>query len=482
MRSSLAEGLDAAVLALKDFGAGNARRIPGFLKKPGFYAAVVSGFLLLYGNFYLIQNRLAYAVCFQGREIALVASPRQGEEILKEVQRELEERLGQKVYLPAAPEFRRCSVPRKDMGAPGQLRSAFYSLPWLTDGVEIVIDGRPALVVEDREAAQRVLERLKKEYAEKLDGEELASVEFVERVALRSRPVAVGEISGEDDAFSLLKNGRSQVVKYRVKEGDSLWSIARAHGLLVEDLLRANPGLSERLDIDQEINLAAVRPLLSVRTVSSSVVKEAIPCEVEVRLDSRLRRGSTRVIRSGEDGEKEVVYRIVRENGRVVSREAVSSRVLKEPVSRIVAQGTAGVRYYASAYSAYRASRGTGSGVLSWPVSGGISSGYGYRGGEFHAGIDITAGRGAPVRAAAGGRVVEAGWGGGYGNTVVIDHGNGLATRYAHLSSISVRVGEAVGSGEVIGSVGSTGRATGPHLHFEVMVNGSRVNPLNYLR
>ncbi|MGB9792580.1 MAG: M23 family metallopeptidase, partial [Thermacetogeniaceae bacterium] len=176
---------------------------------------------------------------------------------------------------------------------------------------------------------------------------------------------------------------------------------------------------------------------------------------------------------------REVVYRLVRENGRVVSRQVVSSRVLKEPVSRIVARGTSGRRYYASAYSV---SRGTGSGVLSWPVGGSISSGYGYRGREFHTGIDIVAGRGTPVHAAAGGRVVEAGWGGGYGNTVVIDHGNGLATRYAHLSSISVSVGETVGSGEVIGRVGSTGRATGPHLHFEVMVNGSRVNPLNYLR
>ncbi|MGB9793076.1 MAG: LysM peptidoglycan-binding domain-containing protein, partial [Thermacetogeniaceae bacterium] len=307
MRGSLAEGICAVASAVRDWKAGKNRRMPDFLKKPGFYAAVVSGFLLLYGNFYLMQNRLAYAVCFQGRDIALVPSPRQGEQLLREVQRELEERLGQRVYLPAEPTFRACSVARRDVGSPGQLRSAFYGLPWLTEGVEIVIDGEPALVLEDRDAAQRVLERLKREYAEKLDGEEIESVEFVEKVALRARPVQVKEISGEEDALSLLRDGRAQVVKYRVKEGDSLWSIARAHGLLVDDLLQANPGLTERLDIDQEINLAAVKPLLCVRTVSSSVVKEAIPCEVEVRLDSSLRRGSTRVIRSGEDGEREVV-------------------------------------------------------------------------------------------------------------------------------------------------------------------------------
>lgn len=482
MSGSLTGGIKNTASFVRDWRAGKFRRMPGFLKKPGFYAAVFSGILLLYGNFYLVQNRLAYAACYGGKEIALVASPREGEEIIRKVQGELEERLGQRVYLPAGVRYSACSISRASLGSPGELHSAFYSLPWMTDGVEVVIDGRPAFLVANREAAQRVIDGLKNEYTGRLAGERIESVEFVEKVSFRSRPVAVSEISDAENALSLLKEGRVQSVKYRVKEGDSLWSIARAHGLLVKELLDANPGLTENLDIDQEINLAAVQPLLHVRITSSSVKQEAIPYQVEVRLDSNLRRGSTKVIRDGEQGEKEVVYRLVRENDRIISREVLSTRVLKDPVSRIVAQGTASVRYYASASSSYSVSRGSGSGVLSWPVGGGITSGYGYRGGEFHAGIDIAAGTGTPVHAAAGGRVVEAGWGGGYGRTVVIDHGNGLATRYAHLSRIDVSVGETVERGEVIGAVGSTGRATGPHLHFEVMSNGGRVNPLNYLR
>ncbi len=115
-----------------------------------------------------------------------------------------------------------------------------------------------------------------------------------------------------------------------------------------------------------------------------------------------------------------------------------------------------------------------------WPVSGTITSGFGPRWGSVHEGIDIAAPNSTPVRAAAAGRVIIAGWSGGYGNLIVIDHGNGIATAYAHLSAIYAS-GGSVGQGQSIGAVGSTGHSTGNHLHFEVRVNGSPVNPLGYL-
>jgi murein DD-endopeptidase MepM/ murein hydrolase activator NlpD len=118
---------------------------------------------------------------------------------------------------------------------------------------------------------------------------------------------------------------------------------------------------------------------------------------------------------------------------------------------------------------------------LSWPVSGPITSPYGMRWGSLHAGIDITAGTGAPIAAAASGTVVVAGYSGGYGNLIVIDHGNGIATAYAHQSSLAASVGQQVSQGQTVGYVGSTGHSTGPHLHFEVRVNGSAVDPLGYL-
>ena len=117
---------------------------------------------------------------------------------------------------------------------------------------------------------------------------------------------------------------------------------------------------------------------------------------------------------------------------------------------------------------------------LIWPVSGTVTSGFGMRWGRMHEGIDIAAPAGATVHAAASGRVIVAGWMGGYGNLIVIDHGGGLATAYGHLSAIWVG-GGSVSQGQGIGAVGCTGSCTGPHLHFEVRVNGTPVNPLAYL-
>jgi murein DD-endopeptidase MepM/ murein hydrolase activator NlpD len=118
---------------------------------------------------------------------------------------------------------------------------------------------------------------------------------------------------------------------------------------------------------------------------------------------------------------------------------------------------------------------------LIWPVGGPVTSGFGMRWGRMHEGIDIAAASGAPIVAAAAGSVIYASWMSGYGNLVVVDHGGGLATAYAHCSAILVAVGQGVVQGETIALVGSTGHSTGPHLHFEVRVNGVAVDPLLYL-
>ena len=122
-----------------------------------------------------------------------------------------------------------------------------------------------------------------------------------------------------------------------------------------------------------------------------------------------------------------------------------------------------------------------------WPVHGIVSSGFGWRVhpiygyGRMHTGMDISAGYGTPIRAAGAGRVIQAGYYGGYGNAVIIDHGNTLSSLYGHCSSLVVSPGQFVKKGQLIGYVGSTGASTGPHCHFEVMVNGEKVDPSGYL-
>lgn len=122
-----------------------------------------------------------------------------------------------------------------------------------------------------------------------------------------------------------------------------------------------------------------------------------------------------------------------------------------------------------------------------WPTSGEVTSGFGWRnspwgdGSELHPGIDIANSMGTPIFATADGVVVQCGWSGGYGNIVQIDHGNGIETIYGHNSRIVVNPGQSVKKGQVISYLGSTGRSTGPHVHYEVRVNGTAVDPIRFL-
>ena len=130
---------------------------------------------------------------------------------------------------------------------------------------------------------------------------------------------------------------------------------------------------------------------------------------------------------------------------------------------------------------------GVGTGTMMWPVNGPITSPYGYRihpilgYRKLHTGIDFGVGYGTPIHAADSGTVIYATWMSGYGNVIIIDHGRGISTLYGHQSSLAVGYGARVSRGQVVGYVGSTGFSTGPHLHFEVRVNGNPVDPMGYL-
>jgi murein DD-endopeptidase MepM/ murein hydrolase activator NlpD len=153
-----------------------------------------------------------------------------------------------------------------------------------------------------------------------------------------------------------------------------------------------------------------------------------------------------------------------------------------EAQSRALASASASVGGVTAASSALPTPQlVTGSGGFIWPVRGAIVSPFGMRWGRLHSGIDIAAPAGTPIVASAAGQVAFAGSMGGYGLIVVVQHANGLSTAYAHNSSIAVSGGQTVGQGQMIASVGCTGHCTGDHVHFEVRVNGSAVDPMAYL-
>lgn len=178
----------------------------------------------------------------------------------------------------------------------------------------------------------------------------------------------------------------------------------------------------------------------------------------------------------------------------IASFEAASlevEKLIKAEEEKAAAEAAAAAAKQASAASSTSAyvPSSSSTGAFSWPVPGytRVSSGYGNRakpigsGYEFHTGIDIPAGYGVPVIAAADGKIITSKYMNGYGNTVIIDHGNGVTTLYGHNSSLSCSVGDIVKKGQTIAKVGSTGNSTGNHVHFEVRKNGSHTNPYDYL-
>lgn len=347
------------------------------------------------------------------------------------------------------------------------------ALAFNVEAVAIRVNGRPVVWVKDRATAEGLVAAVRNAYAAAAGGK-IVEIRVEEKIDYLTAQVKTSEVATPEEALQLLKEGIPLDKKYVVAAGDSLWSIARSQGMTVEDLRAANPQVKgDFLQIGDELRLVKAEAPLHVVVVREVQNKEELPYAVQLRQDSSLYRGQEKVVQEGKPGLKVVTYRVVERNGVLVSKEEIARQVVQEPVPKIVARGTKRIVV---------ASRGGGAGELGWPVSGQITSGYGYRGREFHGGIDIAASYGSPVRAAAAGTVIYTGRDGGYGRTILIDHGDGLVTRYAHLSRIDVAPGEVVSGGEVIGAVGESGRATGPHLHFEVLVNGSQRNPLGYLR
>ncbi len=433
--------------------------------------------LLITSIFYITTGDKPVMLLADGEPLALVANEGQVNEALTKAKSELEKQYGVSISgFTTKLGYDKEKVKGEDKALGDQQLVALLKekLDWTAKGWVISINGKPALSLASEEAAQTALELLKKSYlpvdAAKVTVEK---IEFSEEVKILAAEVPLAELKTPEQAAETMIQGLAKASQYTVKNGDSLWTIARDNNMTVAQLKEANPQMkSEFLKIGQKINLVKSEPLVTVVSTVTTTVEEKIPYPTQYESDANLWRGQQNVKQEGAYGSREVTYRITKANGVEISRETLAEKVLLQPISRVVVRGT----------KVMVASRGDGgNGILGWPTRGRITSGYGTRGREFHTGIDIDGVTGEPVYAAEDGVVIAAGWDGRYGKSIDIDHGRGLTTRYAHLSSIEVSIGQKVSRGSIIGRIGSTGRSTGSHLHFEVRVNGEHQNPLRYL-
>jgi murein DD-endopeptidase MepM/ murein hydrolase activator NlpD len=254
---------------------------------------------------------------------------------------------------------------------------------------------------------------------------------------------------------------------YKADKPDVLSVVLNSEGFV--DLLERGEFIQRIADNDREI----------VLTVSGAK-KESERTEAELdRLERRQQRVTAIVLKRRNEvvQVKTELVGVRREKQSALNRVRDERVHLEEDLEEMERQQARISGQLASAPGPIK----QGSGALIWPVNGTFTSPFGMRWGRLHAGIDIAAPTGTPLRAADSGRVAIAGWVGGYGNYTCIQHNGAMSTCYGHQSSIGVSVGQSVSKGQVIGALGNTGNSTGPHLHFEVRINGSPVDPMGYL-
>ena len=276
-------------------------------------------------------------------------------------------------------------------------------------------------------------------------------------------------LSDPGDVYNKLMEPVISTKEYTVKSGDTLNEIASKVNLTVKKLGKLNPEVDmEALFPGDKLNVGQAKALLHLKTTEEIEYDETYRAKPEYNNTSRLYAGQEIIQSAGEPGRRHVVADLIRENGKLIREERTSIGAWQPSVPAQIMRGTK------------KMPEEVGKGWLIWPTSGPLTSAFAYRWGRFHEGIDIGA-RYSSVYAADAGHVVFAGnKGDGYGNKVIINHGNGRETLYAHLSSIDVKVGQLVYQGQYIAVSGSTGYVTGPHLHFGVYIYGVPKNPRNY--
>lgn len=315
-------------------------------------------------------------------------------------------------------------------------------------------------------------------------GEEIQNVYVDEDITVKETNIPVDETIYTDSselANYLLYGKEQKANEYIVQAGDTIENVAFNNKISPEEVLISNSTLTSTTNLlypGQKLQIIETNPQISV--VEESYVVEDIESQypTEERYDENAAIGVDKVIQDGENGLERVAQRVKKVNGVINYVVPEGKTVLKAPISKIIMKGTKYIPDVGSTTS------------WGWPTDSGwrLSSGYVWRTNpvtgkrELHGGLDISGtGYGSRIYATNNGRVKEAGYHYSYGNHVIIDHNNGYLTLYAHMSRINVKEGQVVARGDVIGYVGMTGTATGPHVHYEIWkgCDYCRINPMS---
>ncbi len=395
----------------------------------------------------------AYALQLDGQPIGTVYHAEAVEDARLQVEAQVSALLGTPYDLQLDLEYDYSLAARSELLQRGELVQVFYeAVPELKPAFVLRVDGEELFAMASGDSVEAVLETIRLSF----ESEQTTELYFANDIQIVRKYIPQDEAATEP-AEALAALG------YVSAPGEvAMQSVSHSAADAAE-------GSAER---SGEMSSASESLLTVVRQEEISV-ERVIPSPVQRVADANLYIGEEKTLVTGQDGTESVRMEITSKNGRLLYEEELYSTVQVAATETVVAYGT----------KERPADYGTGS--FRWPTEGRITSPYGYRyifgSTSFHQGLDIANSSGTALVAADTGRVTKAGYQGSYGNLIVIDHNNGYETYYAHCSSLAVSVGDVVEKGDYIGAMGSTGRSTGSHLHFEVRINGETRDPIGYL-
>lgn len=419
---------------------------------------ITVGVLLFYG----LGFRFGYHVYMGNEYVTAVSSKSILDLSMKNVNREL----GYKYdYKDKKPSVKLAIV--KNPSSDTITKEILSRLDDVSEGLVLTVDGTQLAAFSGTNEATEVLN----EVLEQSAANGAASAEFADELDLKKQYVRKTGILDKKTAVEYLTSYDIEPKTYTLRDKDTIDTVSEKFRISKDELLNRNTSMTdEDFKPGTEIIINCPKRKLSVKSDFNTSITEEIPYETKQIDDNTLYKGMTSVRKIGESGEKEVSRVSSEIDGVRVACNVVNETVLKQPVSQIEAVGTK------------EFGNGEATGAFVRPSTGVVTSRYGARWGRMHKGVDLGGNTGDPIRAADGGVVIAAGDANdGYGNKVVIDHGNNYHTLYGHSSEVLVKTGMRVEKGDIIARVGSTGDSTGPHLHFEVIYNGQAIDPMPFI-
>lgn len=319
------------------------------MKSVKFFCCGFLSLLILIGSIIPIEaytgdQPVLYAMYVNDEQVGVVRFAARGLSIYDRVEKKLKEQNENDVVIDSKVYFREVRIGTNRITDDKALAQAIEeAIDVKVNAYAINIDGKKTCYVASSEEAQKVVEDIKKPYKEAIEEKENSQLEEIslkQDVNFEKELVSQSKVISSEEAIELILHGSEGIKEYEVKEGDTLWSIANANNVKVEELVSANPDIDDELIRPGDIiKISQQQKLVTVVTKEKIKYSEEVPFETEVREDNTLEKGKTKVIQQGEKGEKEIVALVTKEDGKEIKREIIEEKVIKEPVKHIEAKG-----------------------------------------------------------------------------------------------------------------------------------------------